>query len=67
LEWQVRRHRVPRSFSDRCRKIQRGIHRSVSQLETDSSEFIDTRNEDPKPYRWVKSADEILTLIKRFS
>ena len=28
--------------------------------------FIERHNENPKPYRWVKSADEILASVKRF-
>ena len=27
---------------------------------------INTHNENPKPYKWVKSADEILASVKRF-
>ncbi|MBK45639.1 MAG: IS630 family transposase, partial [Roseovarius sp.] len=28
--------------------------------------FIEAHNENPKPYKWVKSADEILASVKRF-
>ncbi len=28
--------------------------------------FIDAHNEKPKPYKWVKSADEILASFRRF-
>lgn len=28
--------------------------------------FIKAHNENPKPYKWVKSADEILASVKRF-
>ncbi|MGV1913861.1 IS630 family transposase, partial [Agrobacterium vitis] len=28
--------------------------------------FIATHNENPKPYRWVKSAGQILASVKRF-
>ena len=60
-------NQVERWFSELTRKkIQRGIHRSVRQLETDIKAFIDARNEDPKPYRWVTSADKILAAVKRF-
>ena len=60
-------NQVERWFAELTRKkIQRGVHRSVRQLETDIKAFIDTHNEDPKPYRWVKSADEILAAVKRF-
>jgi hypothetical protein len=28
--------------------------------------FIDRQNADPKPLRWIKSADDILASIERF-
>ncbi|HEY8614332.1 MAG TPA: IS630 family transposase, partial [Roseomonas sp.] len=28
--------------------------------------FIDHHNADPKPFRWTKSADDILASIERF-
>ena len=28
--------------------------------------FIAAHNEKPKPYKWVKSADDILASVKRF-
>jgi len=45
---------------------ERGVHRSVAELEADIAAFIDAHNENPKPYKWVKSADEILASVKRF-
>jgi transposase len=48
------------------RALRRGIHRSVADLERDIRAFIDATNADPKPFRWVKAADEILTSVKRF-
>lgn len=60
-------NQVERWFAELSRKkIQRGVHTSVRQLEADIKSFIDAHNEDPKPYRWVKSADEILAAVKRF-
>ncbi|NWG52980.1 MAG: IS630 family transposase [Hydrogenophilaceae bacterium] len=48
------------------RKIRRGIHRSVAALKADIMAFIDAHNADPKPFRWSKSADDILASIERF-
>jgi transposase len=48
------------------KQIKRGIHRSTQQLESDIRAFIDAHNADPKPYRWTKSADDILAAIQRF-
>jgi hypothetical protein len=28
--------------------------------------FIDAHNADPRPFRWTKSADDILAAIQRF-
>ena len=60
-------NQVERWFAELTRKkIQRGVHTSVRQLEADIKSFIEAHNENPKPYRWVKSADEILASVKRF-
>ena len=48
------------------KKIRRGAHRRVAQLQADITAFIDQHNADPKPFRWTKSADEILASIERF-
>jgi transposase len=48
------------------RQIRRGIHRSVNALEQCITAFIDQHNAAPKPFRWVKSADDILASIERF-
>jgi transposase len=49
------------------RQIKRGSHRSVSELETAIWEFITVHNQQPKPFRWTKSADQILASIARFA
>jgi len=60
-------NQVERWFAELTRKqIQRGVHRSVAELEADIAAFIELHNENPKPYRWLKSADEILASVKRF-
>ncbi len=48
------------------KQIRRGVHRSTQALEQDIRTFIDTHNTDPKPFRWTKSADDILAAIQRF-
>ncbi len=47
-------------------QIRRGTHRSVRELEAAITSYIQTRNDDPKPFRWVKTADDILAAIQRF-
>jgi transposase len=46
--------------------LRRGVHRSVEELERDIHAFILATNAEPKPFRWVKSADAILASVKRF-
>jgi transposase len=59
---------VERWFAELTNKqIRRGSHRSVVALEAAIREFIDVNNEAPKPFVWVKSADEILASIARFA
>lgn len=48
------------------KKIRRGIYRSVAALKEDIKAFIDQHNNNPKPFRWIKSADKILASIERF-
>lgn len=60
-------NQVERWFAELTRKqLRRGVHTSTKQLETDIRAFIERHNENPRPYRWVKSADEILASVKRF-
>lgn len=48
------------------KKIRRGVHRNVADLQADIAAFIERHNADPKPFRWTKSADDILASIERF-
>jgi putative transposase len=60
-------NQVERWFAELTRKqLQRGVHCSTEQLEADIVAFIQKHNENPKPFRWIKSADDILAAIKRF-
>ena len=45
--------------------LRRGVHKSVKQLEKDILAWVDTWNEDPKPFIWTKSAEEILESLGR--
>jgi transposase len=58
---------VERWFAElTTKKLRRGAHRSVSQLNSDIRAWIDTWNEDPRPFVWTKTADEILESIARY-
>jgi transposase len=49
------------------RQIKRGSHRNVHELETAIREFISVHNQQPKPFQWTKSADQLLASIARFA
>jgi transposase len=60
-------NQVERFFADLTeRQIRRGVHRSTRELETAIVGYIEAHNDRPKPFRWAKSADDILAAIKRF-
>jgi transposase len=48
------------------KQIRRGVHRSIAALHAAISGFIGRHNADPRPFRWTKSADDILASIERF-
>ena len=48
------------------RQIKRGAHRSTAELEAAIERYIETYNRNPRPFRWTRSADDILASIERF-
>jgi transposase len=48
------------------KKLQRGTHRSVRALNADIRDWIETWNENPRPYVWTKTSDQILDSISRY-
>jgi transposase len=57
---------VERWFAElTTKKLRRGAHRSVRQLNTDIRAWIDTWNQNPRPFVWTKTADQILDSIAR--
>jgi transposase len=58
---------VERWFAElTTKKLKRGAHRSVRALNADIRAWIETWNDDPKPFVWTKTADEILDSIARY-
>jgi len=58
---------VERWFAElTTKKLKRGAHRSVRELNTDIRNWIDTWNENPRPFVWTKTADQILESIRRY-
>jgi transposase len=43
--------------------IRRGVHTSVQALENDIRNWIVTWNDNPRPFTWTKTADEILNSL----
>src|SRR6202521_2121010 len=59
---------VERWFAELTNKrIRRGVFRSVKDLETAIGEFIEVHNEDPAPFVWTRTADQILASIARYA
>ena len=46
--------------------IRRGVHRSVVALENDVRQWIKKWNEDPKPFIWTKTAEDILQSLSKY-
>src|SRR6187399_1036486 len=60
-------NQVERWFAELTRKrLKRGVHTSVGKLQADIRALIDRHNQNPKPFQWTKSADQILASVKRF-
>jgi transposase len=58
---------VERWFAELTRRmLQRGTHRSVADLTTDINAWLDTWNENPRPFIWTKTADQILDTIRSY-
>jgi len=58
---------VERWFAELTSKqLKRGAHRSVRALNADIRAWIETWNENPRPYVWTKPAEQILDSIARY-
>ena len=49
-----------------ARKLRRGAHRSVKELNADIRAWIEHWNENPKPYMWTKTAEQILETLAAY-
>jgi transposase len=58
---------VERWFAElTTKRLRRGTHRSVRQLNADIRAWIETWNANPRPFVWTKTADQILESIARY-
>ena len=58
---------VERWFGELTTKLlQRGVHLSVADLKKDLRGWIEQWNDNPRPYVWTKTADDILDSLTRY-
>jgi transposase len=58
---------VERWFAELTRRLlQRSAHKTVAALTADLNGWIGTWNDNPRPFIWHKTADEILDGLKRY-
>ena len=46
--------------------IRRGVHKSVQALEAHIRAWIENWNENPRPFKWTKTAAEILDSLAKY-
>ena len=57
----------PRKRPEEFRRfLRRSSHRSTAELEDAIFAHIEATNEDPKPFVWTKTADQIIASVSRF-
>jgi transposase len=60
-------NQVERWFAElTTKKLRRSTHHTVRQLRNDITAWTEHWNTDPRPYRWHKTADEILDNLARY-
>src|SRR5678815_4106164 len=47
------------------RRLQRGVFRSIIELQAAINRFIEEANHDPKPFVWTADPDKIIAAVKR--
>jgi len=58
---------VERWFAELTNKwLRRGTHRSVKELAASITDWVGTWNDDPRPYVWHKTADEIFDSLAAY-
>jgi transposase len=48
------------------KQLKRGVHTSVRELKKAVHEFLDAHNDAPMPFKWTKTADDILDNVARY-
>jgi hypothetical protein len=52
--------------ADQTKWLRRGSHRSVQELEWSIRQWVATWNQNPRPFVWHKTADEILESLAAY-
>jgi hypothetical protein len=47
------------------KRLRRGSFSSVAQLIAAIEDYITHNNKDPKPYKWTKTAEQIMEKVRR--
>jgi transposase len=47
-------------------RLRRGVHRSIPALEKDIRDWVKDWNDDPRPFTWTKTADQILDRLTQY-
>jgi transposase len=47
------------------RRLERGVFRSIVELQAAIKRFLTETNADPHPFRWTKDPDKIIAAVKR--
>ncbi|MGI9494103.1 MAG: IS630 family transposase, partial [Geminicoccaceae bacterium] len=48
-------------------RLQRGVFHSIVARQTAIKSYIDDHNRKPKPFRWTKTAEEIIEKVDRIN
>jgi transposase len=58
---------VERWFADlTTARLRRGAHRSTRQLNADIRAWVEHRNDNPRPFVWAKTAEQILDNLANY-
>jgi hypothetical protein len=56
--------RIPPELTEK--QIRRGSFRSLQRLEASIRQYLDHHSTQPKSFRWIKSADDILNSLAKY-
>jgi hypothetical protein len=48
------------------KRLRRGVHKNLHALEKDIRDWVASRNENPRPFVWTKTADQIFERLHSY-